>query len=392
MFKKSLLTGIFFIGAVASFAQQGNAVLKTYHIAIFAPIYLDSVFDGNTYNQGKNFPRFTQQGLDFVQGAQVALDSMQLTNGNMEAGIFDSKASEENIPWLITNHKLDSMDLLIGAVKDTEFLKLASFAKEKNIPFISAVYPNDGGITANPFLVILNSTLRAHCENIFSYLLQKHGTDNIILFRKKGAQEDKIAAYFKTINESEGKPLLNIRVLNLEDDFSGLKDRLDSTKPNVLIGGSLSEDFATGLFTAAYSLKKNYRIEMIGMPNWDGFHELRKPIYKDFPVSYTTAYSNIKTDAFSRMVQNVYSKKYKGTPSDMSYKGFECVFIFAGLLTRYPNDFVSHLNDSGFKIFTDFNFKPVYLNKKSTMPDYFENKHLYFMKIINGKQVKINER
>ena len=392
MFKKIPLTGILFFGMLSAFAQQGTAVLKTYRVGIFAPVYLDSVFEGNSYSYGKNFPRFTQQGLDFVQGAEIALDSMQLTNGNIQAGIFDSKAGEQNIPWLINNHKLDSMDLLIGAVKDTEFLKLAAFAKQKNIPFISVVYPNDGGVTANPFLVIVNSTLRAHCENIFSYLLQKHGTDNIYICRKKGSQEDKIASYFKTINEGEGKPLLNIRVLNFEDDFSALKDKLDSTKQNVIIGASLNEDFAGELFDAAYGIKKTYRVEMIGMPNWDGFKDLRKPAYKDFPLLYTAAYGNNKTDVYSKMVQAVYTKKYKGNPSDMSYKGFESVFIFAGLLTKYPDDFISHLNDCGYKLFTDYNFKPVYLNKKNTVPDYFENKHLYFMKILNGKVVKVNEK
>ena len=206
--------------------------LKTYRVGIFSPLYLDSVFDGTSYNYGKNFPRFTQQGLDFVQGAQVALDSMHLINGNVLANIFDSKAETENISWLISNHKLDSMDLLIGATKDQEFIQLAAFAKQKNIPFISAVYPNDGGVTGNPFLVIVNSTLRAHCETIFSYLLQNHGTDRIILCRKKGGQEDKIADYFKMINEPDGKPLLDLQVINFESDFSILKKKIGQYKKN----------------------------------------------------------------------------------------------------------------------------------------------------------------
>jgi hypothetical protein len=67
----------------------------------------------------------------------------------------------------------------------------------KNIPFISATYPNDGGITANPNVVLLNSTLKAHCEAIYSDILQNHGTDKIYLCRKKGTQEDKICGLFE---------------------------------------------------------------------------------------------------------------------------------------------------------------------------------------------------
>jgi hypothetical protein len=391
MLKKITVTGFLFFSCMAAFAQQGNTVLKTYRIAVFSPLYLDSVFDAGTgnYKYGKNFPRFTQQGLDFVQGAQIALDSMPLPDGNIQASFFDSKSIDQNISRLIATHKLDSMDLLIGAVKDTEFIQLAAFAKRKNIPFVSAAYPNDGGVTANPFLIIVNSTLRAHCENIYSYLLQNHGTDNIFLVRKKGSQEDKIAAYFKALNEADGKPLLTMHTLNFEDDFSSLKDKLDSNRRNVIIGGSLNEEFANNLTAASYSLKKKYTIELIGMPNWDGFADIKQPAYKDFPILYTTPYCNSRTDSFSRMVQAAYLKKYKGSPSDMSYKGFECIYLFTALLAHYPNDFISHLNDSSYKLFSNYNFKPVYLNKKNSIPDYFENKHLFFMKILNGKAVKL---
>jgi hypothetical protein len=244
MIKKITIAVLVLCATMKSFAQPMSNALKTYRVGIFSPLFLDSVFSDNGYKYGKNFPKFTQQGLDFVQGAQIALDSMPLPNGNIRASIYDSKAAEQTVSWLIENHKLDSLDLVIGAVKDAEFLQLAAFAKKKNIPFISATLPNDGGVTSNPFLVIVNSTLRAHCENIYSYLLQNHGTDNIILCRKKGSQEDKIAEYFRSINQPDGKALLNIRTVNIDGDFSVLKGKLDSTKKNVIIGASLNEDFA----------------------------------------------------------------------------------------------------------------------------------------------------
>ena len=386
--KKSipLTIGYLMLFSLCSFAQQ--APLKTYRVGIFSALYLDSVFSNDEYNYGKKFPKFTQQGLDFVQGAEIALDSMPLPNGNIIASFFDSKAGVENIPWLIRNNKLDSMDLIIGAVKDAEFLELAGFAKQKNIPFISASFPNDGGVSANPFLVIVNSTLRAHCETIYSYLLQNHGTDKIFLCRKKGTQEDKIAEYFKHINETDGKPLLTIQTINFDDDFSILKNKLDSNRKTIIVGGSLNEGFATELVNNAFALNETYPLEVIGMPNWDGFSGLKKTSLKDFPIYYTTPYSNTKTDLYSKKIKQVYAKKYKGVPSDMTYKGFESVFVFARLLTRYPEDFMSHLNEYSYKVFNEYNFKAVYVNKNKSIPDYFENKRLYFMKIFNGKILK----
>lgn len=383
MFKKITFSIVFIIlGCSIAQAQTTVPVLKTYRIAIFSPLYLDSIFSGDYYNYNKGFPKFAQPGLNFVQGAQIALDSMILPNANTEVSIYDSKSSFQEIPWLISTRKLDSMDLLIGAVKDAEFLQLAAFAKQKNIPFISAAFPNDGGVTVNPFLVIVNSTLKAHCEAIHSYLLQKHGTDKIILATSNGIQENKIAGYFKAINESEGKPLINLQIINADDNFTQLKNQLDSNRNNVIIGGSLNENFSADLVKAVYAVKKKYRTDMIGMPNWDGFTGIKKG-YKDFPIYYTSPYYIQKTDMHSRNLQSAYLQKYKVAASDMSYKGYESIYMFGNLMSKYPYDFISHLNDAT-RVFNQYNFKPVYLNQKNSMPDYFENKHLYFMKILNG--------
>ena len=68
----------------------------------------------------------------------------------------------------------------------------------------------------------------------------------------------------------------------------------------------------------------------------------------------------------------------------MAFKGFESTYLFTKLITKYPGDVMNHLNDKGFKVFSDYNFKPVMLKKEATFPDYFENKHLYFIRLMNG--------
>ncbi len=368
-------------------AQENKSIpLRTYKVGIFAPLYLDSVFNGSYYKYGRNFPRFTLQGLDFVQGVQIALDSLPFYEGNLDADIYDTRSITKNIDSLILNKKLDSLDLMIGSVKDEDFFKLSNFAHQNNIPFISATYPNDAGVTGNPFLVIVNSTLKAHCEAIYSYMLQNHGTDRIFLCRRSGNQEDKVSRYFKMINEPDGKPLLDIHTIQFNDsNFNILKTRLDSNSKNIIIGGSLDEIFASKLVNEAYNLKNTYPLTIIGMPNWDGFKAItRSKKLVDFPVIFTSPFFNEKSDKNSKMIQDVYLKKYKGIPSDYTYKGFESVLMFTRLLMKYPSDFMSHLNDSASKIFCEYQFKPVF-NNKAFRPDYFENKHVYFLKAENGK-------
>lgn len=390
---KKLFFGFLFLLFLTGFqnlSAQDNFTphQKVYRVGIFAPLYLDSVFTNSQLRNDKSLPKFIMPSVDFVQGAQIALDSLGLYNEHVEAFIYDSKSFYQPLPWLIQNKMLDSFDMIIGSVKDVDFKQLSDFSEKKNIPFISATYPNDGGVTGNPNLVIMNSTLKAHCEGIHSYILQSHGTDKIILLKRSGAQEDKIAAFFKTINEQEGRPpLLNIQTINVDSTISPyfLRSRLDSTKHTVIIAGSLDEAFAKSITDASYAIRKNYPITLIGMPNWDGFKIFQtKNAYKDFPVHFTTPYYNSKSNSFNTMLTNEYMRRYKAKPSDMAYKGFETTYMFTKFLLKYSKDLLSHLNDKTLTIFNEYNFRPVYLKKNARNPDYQENKHLYVMKILNG--------
>ncbi|HEX2684007.1 MAG TPA: ABC transporter substrate-binding protein [Ferruginibacter sp.] len=392
MIRKFILTSFILFASFfySDLHAQDNALKNApvHRIGIFAPLYLDSVFSKNTFRYKQSLPRFIMPAVDFVQGALIALDSLQAGDDYINATVYDTKSYTEPIAELIREKKLDSLQLIIGSVRDEDYIQLADFALNKNIPFISATYPNDGGITGNPFLVIMNSTLKAHCDAIYSYLLQNHGTDKIYLCRQPGAQEDRVASYFKRINEQDGKPLLPIETLNIENsnlNAAFLRSKLDSNRKSVIIGGSLDENFATALAKACFAIQKSYPLTLVGMPNWDNFSALfNKKEMADLPIYYTTTYYNDKSDGFSKALVAAYQKKYKSKPSDMAFKGYESVYLFTKKLAKNPDDFMSRINDKNTRIFCDYNFREVRMNEQSTVPDYFENKHLYLIKILNG--------
>ncbi len=383
-----LITLLSFCNTKLSAQNIGDTTaLKIYKVAVFAPLYLDSVFTDNKLRNDKYLPKFIMPAVEFTQGAEIAFDTIYASGQHIQGFIYDTKSFTEPLSQLLNTKKLDSIDLIIGAVKDVDFKLLSDFSLNKSIPFISATFPNDGGVTGNPFLAIMNSTLKAHCEGIYSYILQNHGTDKIFLFKKPGVQEDKIAGYFKTLNEQEGRPLLNIQTITFDSSLSAyaFKSRLDSNRNSVIIGGSLDETFAKILANACYAVKKNYPLTLIGMPNWDGFKIFAKEnSYKDFPIHFTSPYYNSKTNTFSNYLSDEYNRRYKSKPSDIACKGFESVYFFTSLVFKYAHDLMSHLNDNTVKVFNDFNFKPVLPTKNSTIPDYYENKHLYIMRILNG--------
>lgn len=388
--KIKFLLFIFFVLIVFKITAQdakGTSEIK-HKIGVFAPLYLDSAFNEGSYKyDNKSFPKYTLQGFDFVQGVLIAIDSFPINKAHIETFVYDTKSDSLNLSYLIDNHKLDSLDMIIGSVKDNDLTQLAAFALSKKIPFLSATYPNDGGVKLNPYYFILNTTLKTHCEAIFSYLLQNHEDSKITLVKQTGAQEDRVFSYLNNINKTDNKPLLNIKTATFDSNYNLIKFALDSTRKNIVVVGSLDEEFVKNIAFALNPLLKSYNITVIGMPNWENFNlfgKNDKNNLKDFAFIYTSPYYNNKEDNYSIVIQESYLNNFKGKPSDYTYKGFEAMYIFSRLLELYPDDFINHINDSAYKLFSNFNFHSIYSETNSSATDYKENKHLFFLQRKGG--------
>lgn len=378
------------LSSTHSFAQADSSD-KTIRVGLFAPVYLDSVFNNGQYKYKDQMPKIVIPGLDFTEGAQIALDSIK-TTVPVKVFVYDYKSTNQTISKLILANTFDSLDIIIGSVGAAEFKQLADIAVKKNIPFVSATYPNDGGITANPNTIILNATLNTHCSGIYNYILKALPASKITLLKKQGVVEERIAAQFYKLNTGNtGKPLLTISTTLLKDSFdiSAIESLLDSTRVNTIVAGSLDENYGKRIAYSCAVLSKKYSINLIGMPNWDGIKDFSKPDYKNLTIFYSTSFYNDETDKWSTAVKAVFKERTNGTAMDMVYKGFESTYYFLSLLLKNKNAFMSNLNDKSYKVFTDYDIKAVRNNNKSIIPDYFENKKVYIIKKLNGQVTKI---
>ena len=383
--KRFLVISALVLAFFAASAQQPLQKTATLKVAILAPMYLDSTFSAD-WNKG-SIPRYMLPGLEFVQGAAIALDTLQTGGYKIEAHIIDSKASVRDVPWMIRYGGLDKMNMIIASVKEPEFRQLATFASDKKIPFISVTYPNDGGIRNNPYLAIVNSTLNSHLEGIYSYLVQKHSMSQIILLKKRN--DDRIEKIIRKINTETSVPLLKIRTIAVDSiDAVQLGMLIDTTKQSVIIGATLNREFALEIADACFALQKSNPLVLMGMPNWDGFRELYDGNrFKDFPILFTAPHTDGEKNEYRSYLDNTYFTKYRAKPSDIADKGFEATYYFVNILKQFPDSVMQHLNEDQFACFHTFNFQPVYLSGRDN-PDYFENKKVSIVQIFNGEIMK----
>src|SRR4051794_22390577 len=148
-----------------SFAQADSLPDK-HKIAVFAPLYLDSAFDAaNNYRYDKTFPKFINPGLEFFEGAQLAIDSMGKENVPLEVFVYDTRSGKP-LKEQLNSPELEDVELILAYCTGQELGSFAYEAAVKKIPFINVNLPVDGGVKNNPYFVMLNSTLKTHIETI----------------------------------------------------------------------------------------------------------------------------------------------------------------------------------------------------------------------------------
>jgi hypothetical protein len=372
----ALICALPFLSAVA----QDSARLK---IAIFTPLYLDSAFDAaGNFKYEKTGAKFVNPGLEFYYGAQLAIDSLEKRGAPLEVFVYDTR-SKESIGQQLAKPELSDLELIIAQSNVPETKMIAEQAQHRKIPFISATLPNDAGVLNNPYFVVLNSTLQSHVEGIYRFLQKYHSLDRIIVFRKQGVQEDLIKSHFNDFSKTTLSTPLNIKFVDLGPDFNpqSVAANLDSTRRTVCIAGSLDENFGMRLTQTLSNLNKRYPVRLIGMPTWDNLNFSK---VTDLEIIYTNPFFYNRGNVLETELDKEYNAKMAARPTDLFFRGYETTLRFALLLLETRQDMTSNLTRKGNTVLTQFDIQPVFKDKAAMTLDYFENKHLYFIKVFGG--------
>jgi len=355
----------------STYAQTTPTIQVTKKVVVFIPLEIDGAFNGNDYILGNNnLPKTMLPALDFYNGALMAIDSLNKTNTPLEVRIIDTKQKNISLATLLSDSSIQNTELIISAVTNRADTKLiADFALAHQIPMVSAIFPNDAGVTNNPFVTVLNPTLKTQCEAISNYL-QNNFTKNTILYcKKKGVTEDYIQNIITGSNNKQAISFLNIE---LQDSivFGDLIPYLDSTKQNIIMCGSLKENFGVALVKV---LNENpvYKATIIGLPTWDGLKTIDVP---NVEIIYASPYYFNGNEKLVKQLTAAYKLKYQGRPSDQFFKGYETMLYFSARLFTKPAP-----------VFNSFKINPVFNTSNKAQIDYLENKNLYFFRKQNGQ-------
>ena len=368
------------------YASANDTTLSPVRVAVLAPFYLDSAFNGYEYNlSNTKIPQFFLEGLEFYNGVKLAIDTLQKENANIEVWIYDTHKRGQSMQQLVSEMQRLNFSLVIASftsLNEQEYI--SDFSGKNSIPVISETYPTDAYLNYNPFFVMVNPTWKTHIDAIYKYLDSNYNRQKIVYFTRNGPLENAITKEFTSLNKNRN---LNFSTIILDDNFSDddVLKHLDSTKQNIVVCGTLNENFGRQLIKTLNDNGDSYSTIVTGMPTWSGMSETIGSTSEKIQIIISTSYNYLRSTATLNSLTEEYKTNFYARPSDMVFKGFESMYHFTKLLLKYPDNFINNISDTSYTVCNDYDFVPIRLSKTSFIPDYLENKKIYFIKIVNGE-------
>lgn len=381
---KLLLILVFLTGFHASKAQLGK---RTIRVGLLTSLYLDQHFtDSLTLKSPKDFPRLAVSGLEFYEGASLAIDSLNKNGISVKMQVFDLQSQNGNINTLIQNATFEQFDILIAQANGPEINQLALIAKELKIPFINATHPNDRGIRDNPYFLIANPTLTAHLEFLQQQITNKWSSANIIWLRRQNSVDNKLEDSFKEINGRKGNKKIAYNTYTIGDlpTIQEISPYIDTTKTNVFIAGSLDDKFGVNLVAALNSFPKKGLLNVVGMPNWENLKEIQVSKFAGLPIYFSSPFYISPTNSWAKEMDELFKNNIYTKASLSAFKGFELTYYFASVFSKHGRVFVEDPADVLFTPLNDLAFKAVKTKGPEGPIDYYENKKLYLLRRLNG--------
>ncbi len=381
---KTTLLLISLFCAATAFTQEKKS---KFEVGLFSSLYLDQYFNhDNELINPRDFPKQALSALEFYEGATLAIDSLNAVGKSVSLNLYDVQSYQGNISKAFENGDFDNLDLIIAQVGGNEFFQLAIIAREMKIPIINATYPNTRGITASPDLYIVNPRINVHLELIHQKIGRNWKTANIVWFTKEKAAEKQLENIFGNLNRQQGTNGFRYKTVYLKEDFSisDVSKNFDSTKANVWVLGSFDEAFAAKFASVANNMPRKDKLHLIGMPNWESLKEIQAKQYSNLAIYYTMAFYLPHENLFVRQMDEIFKTSMGIKSPTMALKGFEITYYFCSLLDKYGKIKTGQPAEAGFKVLTDFDFQPVFLNQTSGEPDFIENKNIKFIRRLNN--------
>jgi LysM repeat protein len=328
-------------------------VKEKYKVVLLLPFKIESntkVLAG-MLEENTRLNNVSDIALDFLMGAEMALDSLKKMGLTAEVIVYDTKGDEKVVISLIEDGSLANTDLIIGPFYPNLVEVVSGWCKDNNVELIVPMSVPTKVLMDNPYVTTIVPSDITMINAMANYMAQHHADDKIFIMKGESQSvQDRVEIFRKTFasslpEEFKSKELIVINSLGSSSGID-MARKVDLDTANFFI--CLSDDVKQVMeFVNTLNAAKNYSsglkkadITLVGTKEWMEMNSLNN-YYKnrvDFHFA-NSSYLNFKDSTTNEFIKE-YRSLYEADPTKFSIHGFDVVLSQGArvLLKKERND------------------------------------------------------
>ena len=332
----------------------------------------------NVRNERWRLSSRTEPFLQFYQGVLMAVDSLKRLGYTIELHVYDTERDPNTVQSLVGELNLLSPDLIIGPVYPNTYKAVAEQLGNRTIPMIFPLSSRGGDSLCFPNFVQLNTSTASLVEEMADWIVANGAQAHLINIIPDGGA--------RTGDESRLTNLVQNRLQeNGMSDMTNCQWRpqmhLDSLRKimrpgveNIILFPTINEAAASRTLPVLSALADQFRITVIGFPDWLKFTSIDEEVLFKLNVKMmTNSYVDYQGDVAKRFSAK-HRNYFYSEPSNVANRAFDMVMCFIPLVDAERGNTLNALREKDISgAFTRFRFHP------ASGLDGLENRGLYLL-------------
>lgn len=311
---------------------------ETYNVVLLLPVKINSnprIFSGLLEPQTQ-LDNVTGFAIDFLMGAQMALDSLEKLGLNAKVHVLDTEGSKEKMTQLLQTQAMQSADLIIGPFFPHNIDLVAQWAKNKQKHLIVPVSAPASSIEGNPYVSLSVPSDLTLIGGLAKHIAKSHAGDRLFIVKGATKEEEDRNRYFQRVLEMYSSQMgKNIAVKEVSGGASGREfaNLFDLDAHNIFISFSDNAQgvmrFINNINNAKNQSPKHGRakVTVFGLRSWHNIEPLNSYYKNRFELHVAMpSFVNYQDEAVLKFLRD-YRLKYKADASQFSLQGFDVVLF-----------------------------------------------------------------
>ena len=347
-------------------------------IALLLPFYLPA---------GEDLNPKARIGLDFYAGAKLALDSLKKEGFTVSANVFDISNDSSSVDDILKNPSFAKSDLIIGPLYSSAFIRIAEYAKKKNIPAVSPFSQSDALLADKSNVIKVTPDVISQAQHCGPELKKLHPNAHFYLVRNNNEKDKEIADAIKTSLLVSGAISTESFHETTFSSVSDLLSMLSESSENIIIFPSTVQIQVIDFIARLSSGRLGKRITLVGLNDWNNYENIEFDHLNNLNFTFLApSNSNFKSHE-AQIFRTRLKKEFKGEPTFYSFQGFDVTYFFTKQAAKYGDSMLKCLP----QIPLVCGFNSCYHFDKIGEHDGYENQFNYIIKMDDFELKRLNQ-